>query len=127
MNAPSAEEELVREFLSARDNEDYEAAIALVTEDCVWHSPINGPERGRNAVREMLEAADRDTTWFRSDVYGVEQRGARVLAQVRNRAERHGEELDSLQALAFTVRDGAISEVKIFVDDPEQVEAFWNA
>ena len=127
MNAPSAEEELVREFLSARDNEDYEAAIALVTEDCVWHSPINGPERGRNAVREMLEAADRDTAWFRSDVYRVEQRGARVLAQVRNRAERHGEELDSLQALAFTVRDGAISEVKIVVDDPEQVEAFWNA
>lgn len=127
MNTSSAEEGLVREFLSARDNEDYEAAIALVTEDCVWHSPIKGSKRGRNAVREMLEDADRDTAWFRSDVYGIEQRGSRILAQVRNQAERRGEELDSLQALAFTVRDGAISEVKIFVDDPEQVKAFWTA
>ena len=125
MSACSSEERVVREFLRARDDRDYDAAVALVAEDCVWHSPVSGPERGRGRVREMLEDAEEDTAWFRSDVYGIERRGGRILARVRNQAEREGKELDSMQSLAFVIVDDRIVEVRIFVDDPAEVEAFW--
>ena len=125
MSACSSEERVVREFLRARDDRDYDAAVALVAEDCVWHSPVSGPERGRGRVREMLEDAEEDTAWFRSDVYGIERRRGRILARVRNQAEREGKELDSMQSLAFVIVDDRIVEVRIFVDDPAEVEAFW--
>ena len=42
-----------------------------------------------------------------------------------NQAEREGKELDSMQSLAFVIVDDRIVEVRIFVDDPADVEAFW--
>ena len=56
---------------------------------------------------------------------GIKRQGGLVLARVRNRAEREGKELDSMQSLAFVVVDDRIVEVRIFVDDPAEVEAFW--
>ena len=61
----------------------------------------------------MLEGAEEDTAWVRSDVYGIERRCGRVLARVRNQAEREGKELDSMQSLAFVVIDDHIVEVRI--------------
>ena len=46
---------------------------------------------------------------------------------MRNRGERRGEQLDSRQVLLFRVEDGRIAEVRIAVDDPEAVQAFWEA
>ena len=125
MSDPSAEERVVRAFLRARDCRDYASAVALIAKDCVWHSPINGPVQGRGRVREMLESAEEDTAWFSSQLYGFEHRSGRVLARVRNQAERDGKSLDSTQLLAFVVTRDKISEIRIFVDDPEAVKDFW--
>ena len=125
MSDLSAEERLVRAFLRARDCRDYASAVALIAKDCVWHSPINGPVQGRVRVREMLESAEEDTAWFESQLYGFERRSGRVLARVRNQAERDGKSLDSTQLLAFVVPRDKISEIRIFVDDPEAVKDFW--
>ena len=120
--------DVVRRFLVARDNDDdFTEAAALTAPDVVWHSPINGPERGRDAVRRMLEEAREDTAWFHSDLYALDARGSRVTAVVRNVGERKGKRLDSRQVLAFDVTDGEIREIRIFVDDPDAVKAFWNA
>lgn len=118
---------LARDFLISRARGDYDTAIALLTDDAVWHSPIDGPRRGRVAIREALVAADRDTDCFSSEVEGVDVRGDRAVATIVNRAMRDGRELESRQWLGFQFRDGLIADVSINVDDPEAVERFWTS
>ncbi len=120
-----AHADLARDFLISRARGDYDAAIALVTDDALWHSPIEGPRRGRAAIREMLVAADRDTDAFSSVVEDVEVRGERAVATIVNRGMRDYRELVSRQWLGFRFRDGLIAEISIEVDDPEAVERFW--
>ncbi len=49
-----------------------------------------------------------------------------MVAQVRNRGERDGDELDSLQLLVIRVEDGAVVDVEIHVDDPAAIAEFWS-
>jgi ketosteroid isomerase-like protein len=116
---------LARDFLISRSRGDYDAAIALLADDAVWHSPVDGPRRGRAAVREALVAAERETEWFRSVVDDVEVRGDWAVATIVNHAERDGRELASRQWLGFRFRGGQIAEIAIAVDDPAAVERFW--
>jgi ketosteroid isomerase-like protein len=116
---------LARDFLISRARGDYDAAIALLTDDAVWQSPIHGPRRGRGAIREMLVSAERDTDCFSSEVEDVDVRGDRAVATIVNRAMRDYRELVSRQWLGFRFRDGLIAEISIDVDDPEAVERFW--
>jgi ketosteroid isomerase-like protein len=118
---------VARDFLLSRAIGDYDAAVALLAEDAVWHSPVDGPRRGTAAIRDALVAAERDTDCFESIVEHVEVRGERALATIVNRAQRDGRELESRQCLGFGFRDGRIAEIAIAVDDPEAVERFWRS
>jgi ketosteroid isomerase-like protein len=118
---------VVRDFLEARARGNYDAAVALLTPDAVWHSPVEGPRKGRSMIREMLAAAERDTDNFSSRLENVEARGARAVATIVNQGERKGEELDSRQWLVFQFDGEAISDIAINVDDPTAVERFWDA
>lgn len=122
---PEPAEAVVRRFLDARERRDYDEAAAETAEDVEWLSPAEGALVGRVAVREALAAAERDTDAFSSTTEHVEARGDQVVARVRNRGSRSGEQLDATQDLLFAVRDGAIRRVRIVVDDPAAVEAFW--
>jgi ketosteroid isomerase-like protein len=117
--------DLARDFLISRDRGDYDGAVALLAQDAVWHSPIEGPRQGHRAIREMLVAADRDTDCFSSTVEDVEVRGERAVATIVNHGERDGRELRSRQWLGFRFRGGQIAEISIVVDDQEAVERFW--
>jgi ketosteroid isomerase-like protein len=117
--------EVARAFLEARAAHDYDRAVELFAEDAVWHSPVDGPRRGRGAIREVLVAAERDTDRFGSRVDRIAVKRDRVVAVIVNRGEREGRELDSHQALRFGFRGDRITEVEITVDDPAAVEAFW--
>jgi ketosteroid isomerase-like protein len=116
---------LARDFLISRARGDYDSAVALLADDAVWHSPVEGPRHGPAAIREMLVAADRDTDCFSSVVEDIEVRGEAAIATVVNRGERGDRELDSRQWLGFRFRGGRIAEISIDVDDPEAVERFW--
>jgi ketosteroid isomerase-like protein len=118
---------LARDFLISRAQGDYDAAIQLLADDAVWHSPIEGPRQGRGAIREMLVAAERETDRFSSVVEDVEVRGDRAIATIVNRGEREDRELDSRQWLGFRFRDDQIAEITIDVDDPDAVERFWSS
>ena len=50
----------------------------------------------------------------------------KAVALIRNVARRNGDELDSRQALVFEEAGGVVTSVRILVDDPEAVEAFWE-
>ena len=97
---------VARDFLLSRAVGDYDAAIALLADDAVWHSPVDGPRRGRAAIREALAAAERDTDDFSSVVEHVDVRGDRAVATIVNRAMRNGRELSSRQWLGFRFQEG---------------------
>jgi hypothetical protein len=90
-------------------------------------SPVNGPVTGRDRVLEQVAAAFTDTDRFATETISVEVRGDRAVAVVRNTGRRGTNELDSLQTLFITLRNGLVGSVRIAVDEPDQVEAFWTS
>lgn len=112
-------------FLAARERRDVEACLSLLTEDAVWHSPIGPPERGRDGFRCAIEQAYTNTRWFVTETLGVQDDGSAVVARIRNRGERDGERLDSVQRLIFRFNEARITDVRVLVDDPAAVAEFW--
>jgi ketosteroid isomerase-like protein len=117
--------EIVERFLEAREAGDVEACVALVADRAIWHSPVGDPLYGRPGFRAALENAYFETAWFATETLGVRPRNGLVAARVRNRGERGGDELDSVQMLVFQVEDGLIVDVRIYVDDDAAVAEFW--
>jgi ketosteroid isomerase-like protein len=118
--------DVAERFLAARAANDIDSCVALVADDAVWHSPVGEPKLGRQGFREALGEAYEDTSWFATATLGVRPRGDVVVARVRNRGERDGDVLDSVQLLVVRVRDGAIADVRIYVDDPAAIAEFWG-
>jgi ketosteroid isomerase-like protein len=118
--------DVVERFLKAREAGDVDGCVELVAERAIWHSPVGDELRGRAGVRSALERAYAETAWFATETLGVRSRGGVVAARVRNRGERDGRELDSVQLLVFQVDDGLIVDVRIHVDDPAAVAEFWD-
>jgi ketosteroid isomerase-like protein len=123
---PTAGPSAARRWLDARACRDYAALAALTHEDATWDSPVEGTIRGRARIVDQARASHNETDSFSSQVLGFEARGDRAAALVRNTGRRGDEVLDSRQALLFRERDGLVASVRIVVDDPEAVTAFWT-
>ncbi len=115
-----------RRWLDARSRRDLDRLAELTANDASWESPINGTVHGRESVVEQVRAGFTDTDTFSSELLHFESRGERAVAIVRNTGTRDGDVLDSRQALLFQERDGRVASIRIVVDDPEAVEAFWE-
>ncbi|HET9938430.1 MAG TPA: nuclear transport factor 2 family protein, partial [Gaiella sp.] len=124
--APAPLQRASRLWLDARSERDLERLAALTARDAVWVSPVDGATSGRDAVVGHVEAGFRETDAFATELLDFEARGNRAVARIRNVATRDGDELDSLQALVFEEAGGLVSSVRVVVDDPEAVEAFWE-
>lgn len=118
--------EIAERFLAAREADDVDACVALVADQAIWHSPVGPAKHGPEGFREALGQAYAETQWFSTETLGVRTHGRAVVAQVRNRGERDGDELDSLQLLVIRVEDGAVVDVEIHVDDPAAIAEFWS-
>jgi ketosteroid isomerase-like protein len=114
-----------RRWLDARERGDLEQLAALTAADATWESPVEGTVRGRAAVVEQVRAGFAETDAFATRLLAYESRGDRAAAIVRNTRRREQEVLDSRQALLFHERDGLVARVRIVVDDPDAVAAFW--
>jgi carboxylate-amine ligase len=122
---PAPLERASRLWLDARSERDLERLAALTARDAVWTSPVDGTSSGRDAVVGHVEAGFRDADAFSTELLAYEARGNRAVARIRNVAARDGAELDSLQALVFEEAGGLVSSIRVHVDDPGAVEAFW--
>ena len=95
--------------------------------NAVWHSPVEGPRIGRSAVVDEVRRGYVNTDTFESRLLNVHYPDATsATARIRNIANRQGKHLDSVQTLYLRVEDDAVSAVRIKVDDPAAVEAFWS-
>lgn len=114
-------------WLRARRARDAEALRALTAEHAVWESPVNGTVRGRDRLVGQVAAAWEDTEDFSTETLWIEVRGDRAAVMVRNSGRRGRDALDSLQTLFIGIEDGLIAHVRVAVDDPASVEAFWSS
>ncbi len=119
-------ESVARAWLEARADCDLERVARLTSEQAVWESPVEETVSGRTAVVEQVRSGFADTDDFATELLSLECREDRAVATIRNTGRRNGEVLDSLQRLFLSVRDGQVAEVRIAVDDPDAVEAFWR-
>jgi len=125
-------EELVRRFHGAQQRGDAAVLVDLLADDVVWHVP------GRNLLsRNYVGKSEVIGFWGRVrelssgtvrseliDVMGGEHFG---VAIVRVFAEREGKSLDgSLQAWAYRINAGKITEFWFMVEDRYAVDAFWS-
>jgi ketosteroid isomerase-like protein len=119
--------DLVHAWLAARQEKKLDQLASLTAVNAVWHSPVEGPQVGRSALVDEIRCGFEDTDRFESRILDVHCHGeTSATARIRNIAIRHGKHLDSVQTLYLQVKDGAISAVRIEVDDPAAVESFWS-
>jgi ketosteroid isomerase-like protein len=119
--------DLVDAWLAARLAGDFDRLASLTAADAVWHSPVEGRQVGRSAVIDEVRLGFANTDTFESRILDVQCHDETVAtAKIRNIATRHGRHLDSVQTLYLEVEDAAVSSVRIEVDDPAAVEAFWR-
>ncbi len=118
---------VARRWLEARERQELDDLARMTAADAVWESPVVGEVHGRDGVVEQVEAGFTDADAFATELITLEERGDRAVAVIRNTGRRNGEELDSLQTLFMTVRGEEVASVRVAVDDPEAIEAFWSA
>ncbi len=97
----------------------------LTASDAIWHSPVEGPQVGRTAVVDEVRRGFEDSDTFETQTLDVRCHGASAMAVVRNIATRGDKQLDSAQTIHLKVSRGAVSEVRIQVDDQTAVTEFW--
>jgi hypothetical protein len=118
---------LVESWLIARQDRNLDQLASLTAPNAVWHSPVEGPQIGRSAVVNEVRRGYANTDTFESRLLHVHCHDeTSATARIRNIATRAGKHLDSIQTLYIHVADDAVTAVRIEVDDPEAVEAFWS-
>jgi uncharacterized protein len=122
--------EVIGEYLAAMERGDREAAVALYADDVVMHvpgrSPFAGERRGREAVLAYLRAAvERAVGGIDVELVDLLAGGGdRVALLLRERLRGARGELILRRANVYTVRDGRISEIRIFEHDQYAVDAY---
>jgi hypothetical protein len=117
--------DVARRWLEARETCDLKRLAELTAVDARWESPVVGEVAGRDAVLEQVRAGFADSDAFETTLLSLESRGDRSVALIRNAGRRNGTTLDSLQALCLHTEDGVVASVRVAVDDPAAIEAFW--
>jgi ketosteroid isomerase-like protein len=125
--------EVIREYLAAMRRGDRDAAVALYADDVVMHVPGRsrwaGERRGREAVlaylRAAVELADEGVEAELVDLLVGD--GDRVALLLRERLRGTRGELLMRRANVYTVRDGRITEIRIFEHDQYAVDAYLEA
>ncbi|MFF2832338.1 nuclear transport factor 2 family protein [Cellulosimicrobium cellulans] len=88
---------------------------------------ISGTYRGKAAIFEAFARMSQITGGTsRAEVrrVAIDEAGAVVIAV--DHAMRHGEPVSAEFADVFTVRDGAVSELRFFPADADQMAYFWR-
>ena len=110
--------EVVHAFMAAAEKRDYDAAMALLTDDIEYQNMPLPPVHGKAAVRETLEALlalCTDSEWV---VHRELASGDLVMNERTDRFEMGGKWVDLPVAGVFELRDGRIALWRDYFDLP---------
>ncbi len=125
-------EQIVRDWYETRRRGAAEGFWdAHVADDVTYHlparNPLGGDHRGKDAVRKWLATLHkRSGHTFRLEILDITSSARHTVALVRATAQRHGKSLDSKQAHVFEIRDGRITNIRIYAYDRYAVDEFWS-
>lgn len=124
---------IVREVFAAFGRGDGAAFLELLAADVVWHLqgvegvvPYAGEWRGRDGVAQFLAAIGSSVEMESFEPREFVAQGERivVLGSERGRVKATGRVFDNPWALAFTVRNGKVSEFRSYEDTAAVAAAF---
>lgn len=101
--------EIVRAFLGAAENRDYDAALGLVTEDIEYHNIPMPPVYGPQGVKDTLELLLSTCQGFEVVVHREVASGDTVMNERTDRFLQNGRWADLPVAGVFVIRDGRIA------------------
>jgi ketosteroid isomerase-like protein len=123
--------EVVRNAFAAFERGDIEGVLRLCDEDIVISQPPDLPgvspeQRGHRGVLEAFAIWPEQWEDYRIQLLRVEAApGGKVFVTQRDsgRGKQSGVEVDMDFSLVFTVREGKISELRLFVQEDQALEA----
>jgi len=121
----------VRRGFDAFGAGDMPALAELYAPNATWHGPtmgvIAGDSIGRDAIFKTFEQLARETSGtFRASPSAFAAAGDRVFVQLIATGQRKGKSLDSNDVLVFTVTDGKVTNVRLYVSDVQGNLDFWS-
>jgi ketosteroid isomerase-like protein len=124
--------EVVRTALDAFARRDLDRLVDCLADDITWHTPgvgmLAGDFQGRAAVRDYLERAvalTEGTLHVRPVDFLVGQ--DHVAAVVDISGTRSGRTLADRAVQLFRLRDGRITERRIYPANQKAFDTFWEA
>jgi uncharacterized protein len=123
--------EIVREAFAAVERDDMEGALRLCDEDIVITQPPELPgapreQRGHQGVLEAFAVWPEQWDDYRIEILRITAApGGLVFVTVRTRGrgKQSGVEVEMDFSFVFTVREGKITEWRLFVDEDKALEA----
>lgn len=122
---------LVRRGFEAFGAADMAKLAELFDAGCVWHAQpsgiLNGEYRGRDEIFAMFAQLHQETTGtFRSTPTTMAASGDKVFVQAEMTGERHGTSLRTGEVIVFTIGQGRVREVHIYLANHTETAAFWS-
>lgn len=122
---------LVRRGFEAFAAADMGALERLFSADATWHGPELGilaaNYAGRDAIFAMFGQLATETNGSFRAVPGVlAGAGDRVFVECVATGSRQGRTLESDEILVFTMRDGTVRDVRLYVHDHAANVRFWS-
>jgi ketosteroid isomerase-like protein len=122
--------DLIRRANAAFNAGDWDGWLALLDRDFAYYeggSYLDTPSvvRGRDQMRSAIESFVADLDGFRADIVELIDAGDRVLCMTRWRGtgRSSGLPVELLEAIVYSVRNGLLSEGRVFPDRAEALEA----
>ena len=123
--------EIVRNAFAAFERGDIEGVLRLCDEDIVITQPPDLPgvspeQRGHRGVLEALAIWPEQWDDYRIElmkISGAPGGNVFVTTRTRGRGKQSGVEVDMDFSFVFTVREGKISEWRLFIQEEQALEA----
>jgi uncharacterized protein len=127
----NANEYLIRGGYEAFSAGDFNAVLALLADDVIWHAggsnqlagDYHGPQEVMELFGRLLELTDGT---FRLDVHDVLANDTHGVVLVTTRAERDGQPMASRRVDIWHLADGKATEFWTFSEDQAQLDEFYG-
>jgi uncharacterized protein len=120
--------EVMRAYVEAMQREDREAAFAYYADDIVAHVPgrssLAGTRTGKDAVVDYIRAVIERAHEVELELIDVLSGDEHVALLVLERLQSPDGDVEIRRANVYRVREGKISEIRIFEADQYAVDEF---
>lgn len=125
-----ANQDLMRRYGEAWTSGDAAGMQALMSEDVVLHlfghSPLAGTFKGKHDLSRIVSLIQTMTDRRLLELHDMLVGNDHAVALVRERMERHGTALDAERVFVYHLDGGKITEIWIYDQDQDAVDAMWS-